>query len=159
MEQSPGSVISLNVFFNINRVISSVKWGRLRSLVVARQTTDHYHPCSNLGVHLSEGCFIFDFVSLPLEVARPIQPTTCTEVSVKDQSSSSSSSSIVKCHIDIIGLINIIISTTSLSSLPSFPSSSNIQEYAVSEIDEWSVNLACPDVGWKTLVEWTLKHI
>ena len=34
--------------------------------------TDHYHPRSNLGVCLSEGCFIFDFVSLPLDVARPI---------------------------------------------------------------------------------------
>jgi len=29
-------------------------------------------PCSNLGVGISEGCFIFDFASLPLEVARPI---------------------------------------------------------------------------------------
>jgi len=34
--------------------------------------TDYYHPCSNLGVGISEGCFIIDFASLPLEVARPI---------------------------------------------------------------------------------------
>ena len=32
----------------------------------------HYHPCLNLGVGISEGCFIFDFASLSLEVARPI---------------------------------------------------------------------------------------
>ena len=41
-------------------------------LAVACWTTDHYHPCSNLGVGISEGCFVFDFASLPLEVARPI---------------------------------------------------------------------------------------
>ena len=29
-------------------------------------------PCSNLGVGISEGCFIFDFPSLPLEIAQPI---------------------------------------------------------------------------------------
>ena len=39
--------------------------GRLRGLAVACWTTDHYHPCSNLGVGISEGCFIFDFASLP----------------------------------------------------------------------------------------------
>jgi len=38
---------------------------------------------------ISEGCFISDFTSLPLEVTRPIQPTTCTKVAVKHQSSSS----------------------------------------------------------------------
>ena len=36
-------------------------------------------------------CFIFHFASLPSEVARPIQPTMCTKVVVKHQSSSSSS--------------------------------------------------------------------
>jgi len=46
--------------------------GRLRGLAVACWTTDHYHPCSNPGMGISEGCFIFHFVSLPLEVARPI---------------------------------------------------------------------------------------
>jgi len=46
--------------------------GHLHGLAVAYWTTDHYHPCSNLGVGISEGCFVFDFASLPLEVARPI---------------------------------------------------------------------------------------
>jgi len=46
--------------------------GRLRGLTVECWITDHYHTCSNLGVGISEGCFIFDFASLPLEVARPI---------------------------------------------------------------------------------------
>jgi len=46
--------------------------GRLRGLTVACWTTDHYHPCSNPGMGISEGCFVFHFVSLPLEVARPI---------------------------------------------------------------------------------------
>jgi len=45
---------------------------RLRGLAIACWTTDHYHPCSNLGVGTSEGCFIFDFASLPLGVARSI---------------------------------------------------------------------------------------
>ena len=43
---------------------------RLGGLAVARWTTDHYHPCSNLGVGISEGCFTTDFASLPLEVAQ-----------------------------------------------------------------------------------------
>ena len=47
---------------------------------------------SNLGVGISEGCFILDFASLPLEVTRPIQPTMCIKVAIKHQSSSSSSS-------------------------------------------------------------------
>ena len=46
--------------------------GRLRGLAIACWITDHYHACSNPGVGISEGCFIFRFVSLPLEVARPI---------------------------------------------------------------------------------------
>ena len=45
---------------------------RFRGLAVACWTTYQYHPCSNLGVDISEGCFIFDFASLPLDVARPI---------------------------------------------------------------------------------------
>ena len=45
---------------------------RLRGLAVACWTTDHYYPCSNLDVGISEGCFIFDFASLPLKVTRPI---------------------------------------------------------------------------------------
>ena len=46
--------------------------GRLRGLAVACWTTDHYHPCSNLGVGISEGCFIFYFAPLLLKLARPI---------------------------------------------------------------------------------------
>ena len=41
-------------------------------LTVACWTTDHYHPSSILGVGISEGCFLFDFASLPLEVASPV---------------------------------------------------------------------------------------
>jgi len=40
--------------------------------LVACWITDQYHPCSNLRVGISEGCFIFHFASLLLEVARPI---------------------------------------------------------------------------------------
>ena len=46
--------------------------GRLHCLVVACWITDHCHSCSNLGVGISEGCLIFDFASLHLEIARPI---------------------------------------------------------------------------------------
>jgi len=46
--------------------------GRLRGLAVACWITDHYHLSSNLGVGISESCFIFDFASLPSEAARPI---------------------------------------------------------------------------------------
>ena len=35
--------------------------GRLRGLAVACWIIDHHHPCSNLGLGISEGCFIFDF--------------------------------------------------------------------------------------------------
>ena len=49
--------------------------------------------CFSVGI--SEGCFVFHFVSLPLEVARPIQPTLCTKVAIKHQSSSPSSSQIM----------------------------------------------------------------
>ena len=58
--------------FNI-RVASPTRsrW-RLRGLAVACWTTAHYHRCSNLGVGISKGCFIFDFTALPSEVARPI---------------------------------------------------------------------------------------
>ena len=56
----------------IGLVNSNGETGHLFSLAVACWTTDHYHPCSNLGVGMSEGCFIFNFASLPSEVARPI---------------------------------------------------------------------------------------
>ena len=44
--------------------------------------------CSNPGMGISEGCFIFDFTSLSLEVAQPMLPTMCTKVAIKHQSSS-----------------------------------------------------------------------
>ena len=73
---------------------------RLRGLAVVCWTTDHYHPCSNLGLDVSEGCFVFDFASLPLEVARPIYPTMCTKVAVKQFSSSSSITIMTSiCHL------------------------------------------------------------
>ena len=85
----------LAVVFHLSHLIK-INTLILSSVVqlVARQTTDHYHLSSNLGVGISEGCFIFDFASLPLEVARPIQPTMCTKVAVKHQSSSLSSSTV-----------------------------------------------------------------
>jgi len=49
---------------------------------------DHYHLSSNHGVGVSEVCFVFDFASLPVEVARPIYPIICTKLAVKNQSSS-----------------------------------------------------------------------
>ena len=49
-----------------------IDFERLQGLAVACWTTDHYYPCSNPGVGISKGCFIFDFALLPLEVARPI---------------------------------------------------------------------------------------
>ena len=63
-----------SLYYMANRELSGclATEGRLRGLTVACWTTDHYHPCSNLGVGISEGCFIFDYASLPLEVARPI---------------------------------------------------------------------------------------
>ena len=52
--------------------------GRLHGLAAAYWTTDPYQPCSNLAVAISEGCFI----SLPLEVARPVYPIIGTEVAI-----------------------------------------------------------------------------
>ena len=63
--------------------IPSIPRGHLRGLTVAWWITYHYHSCSNLGVGISEVCFILDFDLLPLAVARPIQPTMCTNVAVK----------------------------------------------------------------------------
>ena len=40
-------------------------------------TPDHYHMSSNLGMGISEGCFIFHFASLLLEVARPFRLHKC----------------------------------------------------------------------------------
>ena len=51
---------------------SPVTPGTVRGLTVACWITNHYHRCSNLGVGISEGCFVFDFASLQLEVVRSI---------------------------------------------------------------------------------------
>ena len=51
-------------------VISQSHGGHLRGLAVMCWTTDHYHLCLNLGMGISEGCFTFDFASLPLEVTQ-----------------------------------------------------------------------------------------
>ena len=56
----------------INHVCSGLQLGRLCGLSVVCWTTDHYHLSSNLGVGISEWCFIFDIASLALEVVRPI---------------------------------------------------------------------------------------
>ena len=55
-------------------LLPNIIQGRLLCLAAVCWTTDHYHSCQNLGVGISEGCFIFDSASLHLEVARPIQP-------------------------------------------------------------------------------------
>ena len=89
----------------------TITYGRLRGLAVACWTTDHYHPCSNRGVGISEGRFVFHFVSLPLEVARPVQPTLCTKVALKRQSSSSSSSSSITYNNIHNATIKLIITT------------------------------------------------
>jgi len=44
--------------------------GRLRGLTDSM--LDHRSLSLHLRMGISEGCFIFDFVSLPLEVAQPI---------------------------------------------------------------------------------------
>jgi len=49
-----------------SRLILNIQKGRLRGLAVECWTTYHYHPCSNPGTGISEGCFIFDFASLPV---------------------------------------------------------------------------------------------
>ena len=52
-------------WLQLARFLCHFKW-------VACWTTDHYHPCSNPGVGIYEGCFVFHFVSLLMEVARLI---------------------------------------------------------------------------------------
>ena len=72
--QTPGAVDCVSLSHTVCCLISLLNntLGRLRGLTVACWTTDHNHPCSNPGVGISEGCFVFHFVSLPLDVARPI---------------------------------------------------------------------------------------
>ena len=80
----------LNRIWEMLSSCSLDKWGRLRDLVGS--TLDHYHLSSNLGVGISEGCFVFEIVLLNFEVVRAIKPTMCTKRAVKHKSSSSSSS-------------------------------------------------------------------
>jgi len=54
------------ISFSVVDILSSyTTTGRLGGHGVAWWTTDHYHPCSKFGVGMSEGCFIFDFATLP----------------------------------------------------------------------------------------------
>ena len=126
----PTLLLSLLIYVvQINTLVhaSVLMKGRLRGLAVACWTTDHYHLCSNPGVGISEGCFVFHFVSLPLEGARPIQPALCTKVAVKHQSSSSvlmKHRPIIIIHIFVITLICLDASSrkTALAILvPQFP--------------------------------------
>ena len=59
-------ICHINRHFRLTRVVL----GDIHGPVVACWVTDHYHSCSNLGVGISEGCFIS--ASLSLDVARPI---------------------------------------------------------------------------------------
>ena len=70
MGNSQGSVSQNFMFIRI--IILRSFTGTLRGLAVVCWTTYRYHPCSNLDVGISEGCFIVHFTSLPLEVARPV---------------------------------------------------------------------------------------
>ena len=53
------------------------------SVVSMELATDLNRLSSDLGVSMSEGCFIFDFAPLPFGVAGPIPPALCTKVAVK----------------------------------------------------------------------------
>jgi len=55
--------------------------------MVAHLATTLKHLSSNLGMDMSEGCFIFHFASFHLEVARTIYRIMCTEVPIKHQTS------------------------------------------------------------------------
>jgi len=47
--------------------------------------TDIKYLSSKLVVGMSEKCLIFDFASLPLELARLIEPTLCTNLAIYHQ--------------------------------------------------------------------------
>jgi len=50
-------IININTSNNNNNNNNNCCFaGRLRGLTVACWITDRYHPCSNLGVGISEGC-------------------------------------------------------------------------------------------------------
>ena len=57
-----GIFLSLSINVYLNDILSFPH----RFKLVASWTIDHYHVSSNLSVGISEGCFIFDFASLPL---------------------------------------------------------------------------------------------
>jgi len=65
-------VIVCGITFVTNAVFVIAIKGRLRGIAVTCWIIDHYHPCSNLGVIISEGCFIFDLASLHLETSRSV---------------------------------------------------------------------------------------
>ena len=68
-----GTRMCIGQYKGFNMVSSLLHYrGCLHGLAVACWTTNHYHPCLKLGVGISEDCFIFDFASLPLEVAQLI---------------------------------------------------------------------------------------
>jgi len=69
--------------------VHSFIWRAPPSLVGSALDHRSLPPEFNLDVGMSEGCFIFDFTSLPLEVTRLFSLTMCTKVVVKHQSSSS----------------------------------------------------------------------
>ncbi|KAK2143518.1 hypothetical protein LSH36_834g00067 [Paralvinella palmiformis] len=66
----------------------------LRGLAVVCWTTDHYHLCSIRGLGISEGCFIFDFASLPLEKPKKAgkSSTKKSKRNIRQRESSSSES-------------------------------------------------------------------
>ena len=49
-----------------------IQSGSLRGLAVACWTTDHYHPCSNIGVGISEGCFVITLGGRSAHLAYPV---------------------------------------------------------------------------------------
>jgi len=82
-------MIKLIVVFRYRIMTSCSKGGAFLVKLVARSITDHYYLSSNLGVGISEGCFISEFASLPKSIISSLY----RKVAVKHQSSSSSSSS------------------------------------------------------------------
>ena len=67
-ELFPRTVLTTVTFVDIiSRLLGFVR----RDFLITDHT-DHCHLSLILGVVISEGCFIFDFASLPLEVARAI---------------------------------------------------------------------------------------
>ena len=59
--------------------------GAIMAELVAWLATYVQHLGSNPSRAMSEGCFIFHFTSVPLEVDPSIQPTFCTKMGLKQQ--------------------------------------------------------------------------